>query len=113
LALLKTWVVCGCFAETERHSSGGCAWWNQLGRMKWGERGTMIFAPAVCLIINTEELECGRSLERFPEIVSLLKSILERFDAQSCIDQCFIPTKLQLPASVQVGRTKVGGIDFN
>lgn len=65
---------------------------------------------------NTEELGCGRSLEKFPEIVSRLKGILERFlDALSCIDQCFIAdeTLEQLPAPSQVGKTKVGGIDFN
>jgi hypothetical protein len=38
---------------------------------------------------------CGRSLEKFPEIVPLLKSILERFvNALSCLGQCFVPTKL-------------------
>ena len=65
---------------------------------------------------NTDQLHCGRSLKKFPEIVSLLKGILERFvDALSCIDQCFIAdeTLEQLPAPVQVGKTKVGGIDFN
>ena len=65
---------------------------------------------------NTEQLECGRSLEKFPEIVSILKCLLERFmNALSCIDQCFIgdETLEQLPASTQVGKTKVGGIDFN
>jgi len=65
---------------------------------------------------NTEELDCGRSLEKFPEIVSRLKSILERFmTALSCVDQCFIAdeTLEQLPAPSQVGKTKVGGIDFN
>ena len=65
---------------------------------------------------NTEELECGRSLEKFPEIVSLLKSILERFmDTLSYIDQCFIAdeTLEQLPTAVEVGKTRVGGIDFN
>jgi hypothetical protein len=65
---------------------------------------------------NTEELDCGRSLEKFPEIVSRLKSILERFmTALSCLDQCFIAdeTLEQLPAPSQVGNTKVGGIDFN
>jgi hypothetical protein len=40
---------------------------------------------------NTRELNCGRSLERFPEVVSRLKGVLERFaDTLSCIDQCFI-----------------------
>jgi hypothetical protein len=65
---------------------------------------------------NTEEFECGRSLEKFPTIVSLLKTILERFmTTLSCIDQCFIAddTLEQLPVPVQVGKTKVGGIDCN
>ena len=65
---------------------------------------------------NTLELPCRRSLESFPEIVFRLKSIVERFmNALSCIDPCFIAqeTLEQLPAPVQVGKTKVGGIDFN
>jgi hypothetical protein len=64
----------------------------------------------------TLKIGCGRSVEKFPEIVSRLKSILERFmDALSCVDQCFIAdgTLEQLPAPSQVGKTKVGGIDFN
>ena len=65
---------------------------------------------------NTKELRCGRSLEKFPEIVVQAKSILGRFmDALRCIDQCFIADSLlaQLPAPSQVGKTKVGGIDLN
>jgi len=65
---------------------------------------------------NAAELDCGRSLEKFPEIVAALKSMLERFmNALSCIDQCFIAdeTLEQLPAPVQLGKTRVGGIDFN
>jgi hypothetical protein len=68
------------------------------------------------VVHNTEELRCGRSLEKFPEIVVEAKSILERFmDALSCIDQCFIADRLleQLPAPSQIGKTKVGGIDLN
>ena len=65
---------------------------------------------------NTQELDCGRSLEKFPEIVFLLKSMLERFlDALSCIDQCFIADDMleNLPIASQVGKTLVGGIDLN
>jgi hypothetical protein len=68
------------------------------------------------VVHNTEQLRCGRSLEKFPEIVVQAKSILERFmDALSCIDQCFIADRMleQLPAPSQVGKTKVGGIDLN
>jgi hypothetical protein len=65
---------------------------------------------------NTQELNCGRSLEKFPEVVSRLKGVLERFaDALSCIDQCFIADDIleQLPAASRVGNTIVGGIDLN
>ncbi|HYU45635.1 MAG TPA: hypothetical protein VEK84_05590 [Terriglobales bacterium] len=68
------------------------------------------------VVHNTQELRCGRSLEKFPEIVVEAKSILVRFmDALSCIDQCFIADRMleQLPAPSQVGKTKVGGIDLN
>jgi hypothetical protein len=68
------------------------------------------------VVHNTEELRCGRSLEKFPEIVVQAKNILERFmDALSCIDQCFIADGMleQLPVPSQVGKTKVGGIDLN
>jgi hypothetical protein len=52
----------------------------------------------------------------FPEVVSRLKAILERFaDALSCIDQCFIADEMLegLPLALQVGKTRVGGIDLN
>src|SRR5256886_651418 len=77
-----------------------------------GERVLRIEAVAH----NTRELNCSRSLEKFPEVVWRLKSMLERFaDALSCIDQCFIADELleQLPTASQVGKTVVGGIDLN
>src|SRR6267142_1964670 len=77
-----------------------------------GERVLRIEAVAH----NTQELNCGRSLDKFPEVVSRLKGVLERFaDALSCIDQCFIADDLleQLPAASRVGKTIVGGIDLN
>jgi hypothetical protein len=77
-----------------------------------GERVLRIEAVAH----NTQELNCGRSLEKFPEVVSPLKGVLERFaDALSCIDQCFIADDIleQLPTASRVGNTIVGGIDLN
>jgi hypothetical protein len=77
-----------------------------------GERVLRIEA----VVHNTQELRCGRSLEKFPQIVAEAKSILQRFmDALSCIDQCFIADRMleQLPTPSQVGKTKVGGIDLN
>jgi len=65
---------------------------------------------------NVKELDCGRSMEKFPRIVVELKSILERFvQALSCIDQCFIAddTLERLPEPSVVGKVKVGGLDFN
>jgi len=68
------------------------------------------------IVHNTRELDCGRSLEKFPEIVSRLKSMLERFaNALSCIDPCFIAdqTLERLPTASRVGKVMVGGIDLN
>ena len=77
-----------------------------------GERVLRIEAVAH----NTQELNCGRSLDKFPQVVSRLKGVLERFaDALSCIDQFFIADDMleQLPAASRVGKTIVGGIDLN
>src|SRR5437879_4841239 len=77
-----------------------------------GERVLRIQAMAH----TVKELDCGRSLEKFPRIVGELKGILERFmQALSCIDQCFIPddTLERLPEPSMVGKAKVGGIDVN
>lgn len=68
------------------------------------------------VVHNTEALQCGRTLEKFPKIVREARDILERFmDALSCIDQCFIADSMleELPIPSSVGKTKVGGIDLN
>jgi hypothetical protein len=65
---------------------------------------------------NTQQLQCGHSLEKFPRILMQAKDILERLmDALSCIDQCFIADGMleELPTPSSVGKTKVGGIDLN
>ncbi len=77
-----------------------------------GERVLRIEAMAH----NVTELDCGRSLEKFPRIIAELKGMLERFmQSLSCIDPCFIPddTLERLPAPSVVGMAKVGGIDFH
>jgi hypothetical protein len=68
------------------------------------------------IVHNTEELDCGRSLEKFPQIVSRAWAILKRFvETLSCVDACFVgdETLEQLPLPGQVGQTRVGGIDLN
>jgi hypothetical protein len=65
---------------------------------------------------HTRELRCRRSLPHFPEIVSRLREILERFiEALSCLDASFIAddTLERMPLPAQVGASRVGGIDFN
>ena len=77
-----------------------------------GERVLRIEAVAH----NTKELDCARSMAKFPELILRLKGVLERFaNALSCIDQCFIADDMleQLPLASCVGRTIVGGIDLN
>jgi hypothetical protein len=65
---------------------------------------------------NTRQLRCGRSLQRFPEIVTRLHGMCERFcTTLDCVDVCFIPgdTPGQLPLPAQLGATRTGGIDLN
>src|SRR5207247_3616311 len=77
-----------------------------------GERVLRIEATAH----NTQVLGKRRALAEFPQILTDLKAVLERFiDALACIDRCFIggETLDALPLPSPVGRTKVGGIDLN
>lgn len=57
-----------------------------------------------------------RTLDEFPEIVRRLKEILERFlDSLYCLEACFVAdsTLEDLPSPSSVGKTRVGGLDFN
>ena len=68
------------------------------------------------IVHNTRTLGVGRVLERFPEIVTRLGAMVERFcTALDCVDVGFIPdgTLDQLPLPSQIGATRVGGIDLN
>jgi len=68
------------------------------------------------IVHNTRALGCGRVLERFPEIVTRLAAMVDRFTTMlDCVDIGFIPDGIldQLPAPSQIGATRVGGVDVN
>jgi hypothetical protein len=65
---------------------------------------------------NTKELRCRRSLENFPEIITRLAGIADRFATTlDCADISFIADGLldELPLPSQLGSTRTGGIDLN
>jgi hypothetical protein len=65
---------------------------------------------------NVKKLPYGCSLQKFPAVVAQRQGILKRFmDTLGCMDQCFLSdaTLARLPAPSQLGKTKVGGMDFN
>ncbi len=77
-----------------------------------GERVLRIEAVAH----NTRELRCGRVVDRFPQIVARLRSMLERFmTTLDCVDAAFISDEMldQLPLPSRLGKTPVGGVDLN
>jgi hypothetical protein len=65
---------------------------------------------------NTAELRCGRMIEKFPEIVTTLAGVAERFcTALDCVDTGFISDGVldELPTGCRLGATRIGGIDLN
>jgi hypothetical protein len=65
---------------------------------------------------NTKELRCRRSLENFPEIITRLAGMAERFATTlDCADISFLPDGIldQLPQPARIGATRIGGIDLN
>jgi hypothetical protein len=68
------------------------------------------------VVHNTDALNCGRRLIRFPLIATRLKGMIERFLTMlDCVDAAFVSdaTLDQLPLPSQVGKTHVGGVDPN
>ena len=68
------------------------------------------------LVHNTEELDCGRELSRFPHIVVRLRKTLERFvEVRAGVDGCLIADESleELPRAAGLGKSRVGGIDLN
>jgi hypothetical protein len=65
---------------------------------------------------NTRDLNCGRVLDRWSDITRRLADMADRFcTALDCVDVGFVPDGIldELPASSQLGATRVGGIDLN
>ena len=65
---------------------------------------------------NAKELCCGLLLGNFPRMVELLRGMLERFlNTLHWLDVCFIAddTLEELGSASRVGKTNVGGVDFN
>jgi hypothetical protein len=65
---------------------------------------------------NTKELRCRRSLENFPEIITRLAGMAERFATTlDCADISFLPDGMLdgLPLPSRLGATRTGGIDLN
>ncbi len=65
---------------------------------------------------NTRALGCGRTLDRFPEIVAKLRSMTDRFTTMlDCVHVGFLPDGIldELPSPSTIGTTRVGGIDVN
>jgi hypothetical protein len=68
------------------------------------------------VVHNTDALNCGRRLVRFPLIVARLKGMIEQFLTMlDCVDAAYISdaTLDQLPLPSRVGKTRVGGVDPN
>jgi len=68
------------------------------------------------VVHNTDALNCGRRLLRFPLIVARLKGMIERFLTMlDCMDAAFVAdtTLDQLPLPSRAGKTQVGGVDPN
>jgi hypothetical protein len=68
------------------------------------------------IVHNTKQLRCRKRIDRFPQIVALLKGILERFlKVLRGVEACFVDNmKLDTwPIASKVGQTRVGGLDVN
>jgi hypothetical protein len=68
------------------------------------------------VVHNTRQLGCGRAIGKFPEIVTRLAGMAERFGTTlDCVDIGFLPDGAldALPLPSRIGATRVGGIDLN
>ena len=65
---------------------------------------------------NTKQLGCGRTIQRFPQIVTRLAGMTQRFcTTLDCATTTYLPdgTLDALPLPARIGHTRTGGIDLN
>jgi hypothetical protein len=65
---------------------------------------------------HTKQLGCGRRLDKFPQIITRLTGMVDRFTSMlDCVELGFLPDGIldELPAPSQLAATRVGGIDLN
>jgi hypothetical protein len=65
---------------------------------------------------HTKQLGCGRRLDKFPQIITRLSGMVDRFTSMlDCVELGFLPDGIldQLPAPPTLGATRTGGIDIN
>jgi hypothetical protein len=68
------------------------------------------------IVHNAAALWMGRVLPRFPALAARLRGMVDRWlDTIQYLDQAFVADETldQLPASAQLGRLRIGGIDLN
>jgi hypothetical protein len=94
-----------------------------------GLGGTRDLSPRLAVVIETprwdltlfkvhytRQLGCGRAIGKFPQIVTRLAGMAERFcTTLDCVDIGFLPDGAldALPLPSRIGATRVGGIDLN
>lgn len=68
------------------------------------------------IVHNTKQLRCRRRIDQLPQIIALLKGILERFlKVLRGVEGAFIDNERldTWPLATKVGQTRVGGVDVN
>lgn len=65
---------------------------------------------------HTKQLGCGRRLDKFPQIITKLTGMVDRFTSElDCVELGFLPDGIldQLAAPAKLGATRTGGLDIN
>jgi hypothetical protein len=65
---------------------------------------------------HTKQLGCGRRLDKFPQIITTLTGMVDRFTGMlDCVEIGFLPDGIldELPTPSQLGTTRTGGLDIN